>query len=978
MVPNPNMLGDGICHNFSNYNSAGCKFDGKDCDAFNTKYPGCKAELPSLLNNEKCDGGNYNSLECEWDGGDCDEFNERYPDCQVGKPFLVGNGRCDGDEYNTPQCDFDGGDCLDFAANFPDCIVEYPPWLGDGWCDGGEYNTADCNHDDGDCDAFNRNYPDCTVDIPYLVGDYNCDEEGGYNTPECGFDGGDCLFPSAYPSAPPSEDPSLRPTLAPSSSPTATPTVAPTRVPTNSPIANPTPLPTQNPTVTPTMALTGGPTLGTALPTAGFPYYPPPPSAAPHPLPTSHSPSSSPTLLPSGLPSENPSETPSLSPSASPSQNPSEYPTQLPSASPSLKPKPNVSSGNVTLNRLNYPNCEITVKYLSFVNNSRCDGGEYNTEICGRDGGDCEDFNNQYPDCLNVSLDELGDAICQHNTVGCNYDDGDCDDFNKQYPDCKVEKGYLIGDGYCNPEYNTAECVFDGGDCVNITDYGNVTFGGKFMTVDQYRSITKTYASIQISSSLISLISSIAIISIIWRSFKKLYVPFHRLLFGLSIADILSSTAQIFVTLPAANYYGIIWNAMGNRNTCRVQGFFIFWGSIAAPLYNCSICIYYLIMVTYKRSRNADAYIEGKIEFFFHAVPVFVPLIGAIVILSLDAFHPNLTYCFIEADPLSTNLEEFEISDRNAKVLFAVFSAGPYIVLPTVISVTMAIMYRAVVALEKRHQQRSPDLDGVLALRQKLKRNETGEEPNADAPITGQEGNNEESAFTRLRNLIMDKVSFCRSTDEGRRKIRSNSAERQKRAIANKALSFSLAFLVTYLFPIIISIRTLCGINSGNGLSILARIFFPLQGFFNFVVFIFPEVLVAKKAKRTGSISWLGAFLIAIKSRGRPLSNRHITLSSDGTQRSSIVEAMKNWLGRKKKRRSVKGRSNKRETKGTEGRLTSSTLKYEKLGESDGLEVANEVTKPLRSKRSKQTSSSNFASNNNASSELARSDVIGN
>ena len=187
-------------------------------------------------------------------------------------------------------------------------------------------------------------------------------------------------------------------------------------------------------------------------------------------------------------------------------------------------------------------------------------------------------------------------------------------------------------------------------------------------------------------------------------------IPFHHLLLGLSGADIISSTALLFTTLPARNYYGIIsWNAMlGNKISCRVQGFFIFFGSIAAPLYNCSLCIYYLIIVTYRRGRNADEYVEGKIEFFLHAVPIVVPLIGATVILSLDAFHPNITYCFIEADPMSKNLEDF--------VLFAVFSAGPYIILPLAILIAMLlVMHRTVLALEEKLRQASSDIAGITS-----------------------------------------------------------------------------------------------------------------------------------------------------------------------------------------------------------------------------------------------------------------------
>ena len=118
-ISNPSLLGDGRCHNFENYNSAACEFDNGDCDAFNDKYPNCKADYPDeFLSNGLCNGGVYNTEECGWDGGDCIAFNNQYPACDADNPFMVGNSDCDTD-LDTPECGRDGGDCLTFAERFP-------------------------------------------------------------------------------------------------------------------------------------------------------------------------------------------------------------------------------------------------------------------------------------------------------------------------------------------------------------------------------------------------------------------------------------------------------------------------------------------------------------------------------------------------------------------------------------------------------------------------------------------------------------------------------------------------------------------------------------------------------------------------------------------------------------------------------------------------------------------------------------------
>ena len=73
--------------------------------------PDCKVPNPSLVGDGMCNGGLYNTAECLWDAGDCIYYNTMYPNCHVPNPSLIGDGKCDGDEYSTEQCDWDGGDC---------------------------------------------------------------------------------------------------------------------------------------------------------------------------------------------------------------------------------------------------------------------------------------------------------------------------------------------------------------------------------------------------------------------------------------------------------------------------------------------------------------------------------------------------------------------------------------------------------------------------------------------------------------------------------------------------------------------------------------------------------------------------------------------------------------------------------------------------------------------------------------------------
>ena len=546
------------------------------------------------------------------------------------------------------------------------------------------------------------------------------------------------------------------------------------------------------------------------------------------------------------------------------------------------------------------------------IGDGNCDGGLYNTTECGYDGGDCIDidFNTQYPECYVQWPVWIGNGRCDgglYNTAECDFDGGDCTFFNTLYPKCNASEPFLINNGICNEEYDTPECTRDGGDCNAV---GSLFVGCELVTVEDYIRDTRTYAIIQSASSIVSFLASISIACIIYRSLKQLSVPFHRLLFGLCMADICSSLALSFSTMPAPDSTNVIWNAMGTRGTCQAQGFFIFIGSIGAPLYNCSLCFYYLIVVTYKKGRDADKYIRENIEVYLHAVPICLALIGAITILAMDLFHPNMTYCFIGADPTCNN-PDCEKRNQYAETLFLVFSAGPYMVLPCVIVGTMTLMHRAVKTQEKKMQKFGA---GTLALRRNLKakKQDTAGSVAANEGVQNKKKSViKDSLLSRIKSWASSTLSGnwrSKNSKKGRALGRSNNAVRQSRAVMNRAACYSLAFIVTYLFPIIISIRTISGLESGPVLSIFARILFPLQGFFNFVVFIQPKVVhIKKSAKRGEKVTWFQAFVKAIQSRGQPKRGERIVSSSGEKKYSScsiICTKMKGgWFSGRKQRR---------------------------------------------------------------------------
>jgi hypothetical protein len=113
------------------------------------------------------------------------------------------------------------------------------------------------------------------------------------------------------------------------------------------------------------------------------------------------------------------------------------------------------------------------------------------------------------------------------------------------------------------------------------------------------------------SGSVSTIASACLIVHILRSNHAGISTTYHRLVFGLSIGDILSSFgfALASTMVPKEMNYYIPPGAQGNTATCTAQGFLIAVGSIVANLYKCSICLYYLAIIRYNKK---DEYIRNK------------------------------------------------------------------------------------------------------------------------------------------------------------------------------------------------------------------------------------------------------------------------------------------------------------------------------------------------------------------------------
>ena len=163
-------------------------------------------------------------------------------------------------------------------------------------------------------------------------------------------------------------------------------------------------------------------------------------------------------------------------------------------------------------------------------------------------------------------------------------------------------------------------------------------------------------------SGTISVISSSTIIFLIFRSQPRLSTIYHRIMFGMSFADIMASTAMALTTLPMprnddpGSYGGkVSWSdqiKLGNEHTCAAQGFLYTTGISIMFTYNGMLCLYYACAIAFRMNEKD---IRKKVEPVLHGVPLVLGLGPAIPAFMYHFYTPitNEAWCTLLAKNIS-------------------------------------------------------------------------------------------------------------------------------------------------------------------------------------------------------------------------------------------------------------------------------------------------------------------------------------
>ena len=317
-------------------------------------------------------------------------------------------------------------------------------------------------------------------------------------------------------------------------------------------------------------------------------------------------------------------------------------------------------------------------------------------------------------------------------------------------------------------------------------------------------------------SGTLSIIGSSLIIYMILKGGKQKLGKIHnRLLLCLSTIDVLNSTSLGLSSIPFPKEFrssNLVYNAFGSDKTCTAQGFFIAFG-MATPIYNSCLCLYYMAVIKYNVKDDTLA----KYEKYMHFCALTGPLSIAVYVVVLDLVRPSIKgFCWIDIDydecesPFPLTSSSFDNADDentqeckprrkeflDAATLTLMCSFGVVLVS---IAFTMISTYLSV-----RKQTQAM---------------------------------NKYRSFQRRNSFV---------SDENKRGTKDETFY--------QCFMYVAAFFLTYVW---LFIADLIPDKAPFPLIYLAGIFYPLQGFWNCIIYIRPRIMIVQEKEPDKSFIWI-------------------------------------------------------------------------------------------------------------------------
>uniref|UniRef100_A0A7S3PAJ0 G-protein coupled receptors family 1 profile domain-containing protein n=1 Tax=Amphora coffeiformis TaxID=265554 RepID=A0A7S3PAJ0_9STRA len=209
----------------------------------------------------------------------------------------------------------------------------------------------------------------------------------------------------------------------------------------------------------------------------------------------------------------------------------------------------------------------------------------------------------------------------------------------------------------------------------------------------------------QVAITLAAAISSVLSLTgsgvIAYMAAQRRYSVKYRLLLALSVADIINSTVFLLWPLPIPVDTPGVWGAVGNRQTCNMQGFFLQLG-ILGSFYNAALSGYFMLTLC---DRMTEKQITQRYELVTHAFSILWSAgTAAVALWPLDLYSVCALGCWIAPEPLRCHHRDGVECVRNNRAYMYVwlFTGIPLLLCLAFIMVTMVRIYYTVKAVSQR------------------------------------------------------------------------------------------------------------------------------------------------------------------------------------------------------------------------------------------------------------------------------------
>ena len=313
--------------------------------------------------------------------------------------------------------------------------------------------------------------------------------------------------------------------------------------------------------------------------------------------------------------------------------------------------------------------------------------------------------------------------------------------------------------------------------------------------------------------------------------------PYHRIIFGLSIADMFHSLAMItgpFMAVQAANTPAK-W-AIGNIVSCRINGLWFLIGLICSNLYTCFLCYFCFCKVVRK---TTDASFRKQTERKIHSVILFITVAMSVAALVSKGIHTNKmgnmcgygsTQAGCRADP-----ETYGACDKDGRNTQEIIISIVMIVLTSACFVCFVIIITLMTNI-CCYVKRTSTISG------NLKPSNNHIEPKSTFPPV-ENGTNE---FVDLEHLAAE-------------------SEYRKQIMIQASL-YVIAYMATNFLFYAITLLVVVLETANENLSMVASFVYPLGGLFNILVYTRPKVIGLRRVHP--KYSWLEAFIFVVRAGG--------------------------------------------------------------------------------------------------------------